>query len=57
VRHKAKHGVTIGERFVHLEERLVAELSGIGLWVDNAGPTAAETVDLILGDRGRARLG
>jgi hypothetical protein len=36
---------------------VVAELSGIGLWVDNARATAAETVDLILRDRDRARLG
>jgi hypothetical protein len=35
----------------------VIELSGIGLWVDNARATAAETVDLILRDRERARLG
>jgi gluconate kinase len=57
IRHKARHRVTIGERFAHLEARVVAELSGIGLWVDNARATAAETVDLILRDRDRARLG
>jgi hypothetical protein len=32
------------------------DFTGVGLWVDNARPTAAETVDLILRDRDRARL-
>jgi chloramphenicol 3-O-phosphotransferase len=57
VRHKAKHGVTIGERFAHLESRMLAELAGVSLWVDNARPTAAGTVDLILREGARARLG
>jgi len=57
VRHKAKHGVTIGERFAHLEARMLSELAGVGLWVDNARTTAPETVDLSLRDRDRARLG
>jgi hypothetical protein len=56
VRHKAKHGVPSGERFAHLEARMLAELAGVGLWVDNARPTEAERVVLILRDRVRARL-
>lgn len=55
-RHKAKHGLTIGEHFAHLERPLVEELTGIGLWIDNAALTPAATIDAILADRQRARL-
>lgn len=55
-RHRAVHGRTIGEHFAHLETPLVAELAGIGLWLDTADLTPAQTVDLIVAGRGRARL-
>ena len=55
-RHKRKHGLTIGEHFAHLEEPLVAELTGLGLWIDNAALAPAAAVDAILADRERARL-
>jgi len=55
-RHRAVHGRTIGEHFAHLETPLVAELGGIGLWLDTADLTPAQTVDLIMAGRGRARL-
>src|SRR5262245_49158210 len=32
-RHKLRHGRTIGEHYAHLEEPLLAELSGVGLWL------------------------
>ena len=56
-RHREKHGRTIGEHFAHLETPLVAELGGVGLWLDTAGVTPAATVDLIVAGRERARLG
>ncbi len=55
-RHRAKHGLTIGEHFAHLQEPLVEELTGIGLWIDNAALTPAVTIDAILANRQRARL-
>ena len=55
-RHKDRHGVTIGEHFAHLERPLVEELSGLGLWIDNASLTPAATADLALAGRSRARL-
>jgi gluconate kinase len=56
-RHREKHGLTIGEHFAHLEEPLIAELSGVGLWVDNARLSPEATVDAILDQRQRAQLG
>jgi gluconate kinase len=55
-RHQRKHGRTIGEHFAHLEEPLVEQLSGIGLWIDNAALTPAATADLILAHHDQARL-
>ena len=55
-RHREKHGRTIGEHFAHLERPLVAELGGLGLWLDTADLTPAATVELILAGRDRARL-
>ena len=56
-RHKAIHGLSIGEHFARLEKPLVDELTGVGLWIDNASLTPASTADLILANRDRARLG
>jgi len=55
-RHKAKHGRSIGEHFAHLERPLVDELSGTGLWIDNAGLSPEATVDAIVANRERARI-
>jgi hypothetical protein len=55
-RHKQKHGLTLGEHFAHLEQPLVDQLTGFGLWIDNAILTPAATVDAILRGRERARL-
>ncbi len=55
-RHKQKHGLTIGEQFAHLEAPLVEQLTGTGLWIDNATLAPPATVDLILTHRQRARL-
>jgi len=55
-RHKLRHGLTIGEHYAHLEGPLVAELAGVGLWIDNAALAPAATVDVILASRGQARI-
>jgi adenylylsulfate kinase-like enzyme len=55
-RHRDRHGRTIAEHFGHLREPLVAELAGIGFWMDNAAYSPAATADLILAHRERARL-
>ena len=36
---------------------LVEQLSGVGLWIDNAALAPAETADFIFANRDRARLG
>ncbi|MBI2965191.1 MAG: phosphotransferase [Chloroflexi bacterium] len=56
IRHKAERGISIADRFGYLEDDLKAELSGIGLWIDNGNLTPEETVDSILRDRDRARI-
>ena len=55
-RHQDIHGRAIGEAFAHLETPLVAELSGVGLWLESADLTPAATVDRILAGRDRARI-
>lgn len=50
-------GVAIAERLAHLEDVLRAELRGVGLWLDNANMTPEETVEALLADRLKARLG
>lgn len=55
-RHRDRHGLTIGEHFAHLEQPLVEELTGVGLWIDNAALSPAATVDAILASRERARI-
>jgi chloramphenicol 3-O-phosphotransferase len=56
-RHRDKHGRTIGEHYAHLQEPLVEELTGIGLWIDNSALPPAATTDIILANRSRALLG
>jgi adenylate kinase family enzyme len=55
-RHKQKHGLTIGEHFAHLEAPLVEQLTGVGLWIDNATLPPPATADVILANRDDARL-
>jgi hypothetical protein len=55
-RHQEKHGRTIAEHFAHLEGPLIEELTGVGLWIDNAALSPEGTADLILANRARARL-
>lgn len=47
---------TLGMRWAHLREQIVAELSGVGLWIDSAGITAEETVSGILEKEEQARV-
>jgi hypothetical protein len=55
-RHRAVHGRTIGEHFAHLETPLVAELGGVGLWLDTADLSPDATMNRIVAGRDRARL-
>ena len=45
-----------GARGAHLEGPLVEQLSGVGLWIDNAALAPDATVDLVLANRDQARL-
>ena len=47
---------TVARLWAYLEDELVRELSGIGLWVDSGSLTAGETMELILREQDRARL-
>jgi hypothetical protein len=46
----------VAERWAYLEDIMVRELSGIGLWVDSRDQTPEQTVDHILRHRDGARL-
>ena len=46
---------TVAPQWIHLEEQILAELEGIGLWVDNAHLTVAQTVDHVLSHAEAAR--
>ena len=47
---------TIGTRWVHLRAEIVAELSGIGLWIDTGAITVEQTVARILAESAEAWL-
>ena len=47
---------TVAKQWTHLEPKIRQELSGTGLWVDNARLTVAETVALVLRRKAEARL-
>ena len=47
---------TVASHWTHLEDVMLRELPGIGLWVDNRDQTPEETVSFILRERDRARL-
>ena len=42
--------------WTHLDDIMRTELAGIGLWVDNANQTVAETVDTILRHQDQAKV-
>jgi len=54
--HAQRTGVTIAERWAHLEDVMRAELNGVGLWVKSANATAVDTVNAILASRDKALL-
>jgi predicted kinase len=47
---------TVAAPWAHLGELIKVELAGVGLWLDNASLTVAETVDLILARAEAARV-
>jgi adenylylsulfate kinase-like enzyme len=47
---------TVAAPFLDLEDQMVRDLTGLGLWIGSAGLTADQTVDRILRDRAAARL-
>jgi len=47
---------TVAERWAYLEDELIRELSGHGLWIDNGTRSAEETVEAILRGREEAVL-
>ena len=47
---------TIGARWSHLRDEIVAELSGIGLWVDSGAMSVEQTVAKILSESQTARI-
>ena len=38
----------MAQQWVHLDDVMRAELTGVGLWIDNANLTPAETVERII---------
>jgi adenylylsulfate kinase-like enzyme len=55
IRHVAKHGISIAERFAHLEVAF-EQVRGRGLWLDTSGLTAEEAVSAILRRQDEALL-
>jgi chloramphenicol 3-O-phosphotransferase len=47
---------TIGTRWVHLRDEIVAELSSVGLWMDTGTLTAEQTAARMLAESAAARL-
>jgi hypothetical protein len=47
---------TVGDVWVHLHEMIQAELSGVGLWVDNSTLPVEEIVDYLLANKEAARV-
>jgi chloramphenicol 3-O-phosphotransferase len=47
---------TVGARWVHLRDEIVAELWGVGLWLDTSAMTPEQTIARILAERATARL-
>jgi adenylylsulfate kinase-like enzyme len=55
-RDRAREEKHVAHRFLYLQEELVRELSGVGLWIDSGELTAEETVDAIFEHQDAARL-
>jgi gluconate kinase len=47
---------TVAAQWVHLEAQIRSELHGIGLWIDNSGLTAEQTVEYLLAGANRAEV-
>ena len=48
---------TVAEHWVHMEDELIRELTGVGLWIESGALTVEQTVEAILCQRARAGLG
>ena len=48
---------TVAKRWLHLEQRFVQELSGVGFWVDSGNQTVSATVNTILANQPAALYG
>jgi adenylate kinase len=55
IRHRAKHGVSIAERFAYLEEGFLRN-RGRGLWLDTRALTAEQAVEAILARQDEALI-
>ena len=55
-RDRARPEKTVAAQWTHLEDVMLRELPGLGLWVDTRGQTPEETACHILRERHRARL-
>ena len=55
-RDRARPEKTVAEFWVHMEDELLRELAGVGLWINGDELGIEETVDLILREQARARL-
>lgn len=47
-RDRARAEKQVAQQWVHLDDVMRAELTGVGLWIDNANLTPAETVERII---------
>lgn len=55
-RQVARTGVSVADRWAHLEGVMTSELAGVGLWIQSANQTPARTVDMILAAEDRSRI-
>jgi len=55
-RDRAREEKHVAHLFLYLQEEMVRELSGVGLWIDSGELTEEETVDAILAGEEAARL-
>jgi len=55
-RQLARTGVSVADRWAHLEDVMTSELAGVGLWLQSVDKTPALTVDMILAAADRARI-
>ncbi len=54
--HAARLGISIAQRWAHLEDEVRSELSGLGLWLDTANLTVEQTLREIEARRSEALL-